>query len=140
MAEPDFWSQRDAAAEYTRLAAASESLFRALGALAPSLPGAGATAAAATLARRLGAHAASWDELVPESVLLEDARRSAPVTPELPADRAAVAAALRALQRALVTLLERTTEIADARARRLARQVLADLAEGPEDVLDPTDG
>jgi hypothetical protein len=140
MADPDFWSQRDAAAEYRRLAAVCESLFRALGALAPSLPTPQETVAAATLARRLGAHASAWDELVPESVLLEDARRAAPAVPETAPEWPAVAAGLAALRRDLRALLERTTDLADAPARRLARQVLADLDEGPDGGPTPTDG
>jgi hypothetical protein len=140
MPEPEFWSQRDAAAEYTRLAAASESLFRTLGALAPTLPSPRAVVAAATLARRLGTHAAAWAELVPESVLLDEARRSAPAAPDVAGDWPSVAAGLQHLRAALDALLERTTALADAPARRLAGQVLADLAEGPEGVLLPTDG
>ena len=87
--ESNFWSQRDAAREYTRLARVCEELFATLGAVAPSIESSGATAAAALLARRLGHHAVRWAELVPESVLLaaerDDARATpAPVEPTLP--------------------------------------------------------
>jgi hypothetical protein len=125
--EAGFWSQRDAAQEYTRLARTCESLFVALGALAPSLGPPAAAAAAAQLARRLGAHASAWAELVPESVLLEDARRAAPAAAIVEPSIATVVDALTELRSAVADLLTRTTEVADGAARRQARSTAADL-------------
>jgi hypothetical protein len=134
--EPEFWSQHDAVREYTRLSRASESLFVALGELAPRLPDPKATVAAATLARRLGAHAATWAALVPESVLLAEARAAtAPLAPIDPED-GAVHRAIDALRADLETLLTRTSPVADGAARRVAREVMGDLDRG----LDPSTG
>jgi hypothetical protein len=142
--EPELWSQHDAAREYTRLARASEALFRAMGRLAPELSSPSATIAAATLARRLGAHATTWAELVPESVLLAEARESAPPVPDVAPEWDAVHEAIDSLRRDLTALLERTNEVADGAARRLARAVLEDLDAGragaPEGVRRPSNG
>jgi hypothetical protein len=123
-----FWSQRDAAREYTRLARWCESLFAATGSLAPRLTTAAATNAAATLARRLGGYAAQWAALVPESVLLADARAEAPRPMVVDPVPAQVFPALEALARDLRALLDVTSDVADAPARRLAREVVEDLA------------
>jgi hypothetical protein len=125
--EPEFWSQHDAVREYSRLARTSAALFVALGALAPSLPEPRAAIAGATLARRLGAHAASWAHLVPESVLLADARASAPEVAPVAAEWATVRQAIDRLRADLEDLLSRTSPVADSAARRLAREMLADL-------------
>jgi hypothetical protein len=133
--EPEFWSQHDAAREYTRLARVCEQLFAALGALAPQLPSPTAAVAAATMARRLGAHAAAWAELVPESVLLEDARAAAPAVPAIEPAWDPVHAAIDALRADLERLLTRTTTVADGAARRVARAMLADLDRGRDPSL-----
>jgi hypothetical protein len=133
--EPDFWSQQDAAREYTRLAQACEQLFVALGSLAPQLPSPAAAVAAATMARRLGAHAGAWAELVPESVLLEEARASAPAVPPVEPAWGPVHAAIDSLRADLQLLLTRTSVVADGAARRVARAVLADLDRGRDPSL-----
>jgi hypothetical protein len=127
MAEPAFWSQHDAVREYTALARSSEALFMALGALAPHLEDARAAVGAATIARRLGAHAAAWQELVPESVLLAEARDAAPAAATVAPEWGAVHEAITALRADLGRLLADTSPVADGTARRLAREVLADL-------------
>jgi hypothetical protein len=130
MADDDgaFWSQRDAAREYTRLAHACEALFAALGSLAPRLAEPAAANAAATLARRLGEAAPQWSALVPESVLLGDARAEGALEPiVVDAEPAPVVEALGALSRDLHALLDVTTEVADASARRLAARLVADV-------------
>jgi hypothetical protein len=133
--EPEFWTQRDAAGEYTRLAGACEALFAALGALAPQLPPSSAVPAA-TLARRMGAHAAAWAELVPESILLAEARDAAPSVVPIEPAWVPVHAAIEALRRDLGALLTRSSPVADGAARRVARAVLADLDRG----VDPSLG
>ena len=125
--EAGFFSQRDAVREYTRLARASEAIFVALGSLAPRLPSSADTAAAATLARQMGAHAVAWAELVPESVLLAEARSATEPLPVLDGQEPAVRAAVASLRADLESLLARTSPTADGAARRLARAVLHDL-------------
>jgi hypothetical protein len=134
--EPDFFTQHDAVATYAHLAHSSEALFVALGALAPRLDDPAATVAAATLARQLGAHAAAWAELVPESVLLADARAATPGPSGVDAEWGAVHRAIDELRADLGALLDRTSPVADGAARRLARAVLADLDRG----RDPSGG
>lgn len=133
--ETNFFSQRDAAREYTRLAHVCGELFAALGAVAPRLEPAAATAAGAQLSRRLGQHAARWAELVPESVLLAPERDDAgstltTVQPTLPA----VLAGLDDLRVDLETLLTRTSDVADGAARRAARSTVADIDDALRDL------
>jgi hypothetical protein len=128
--EPEFFSQHDAVREYSQLAGTTAALFVALGALAPTLPEPRAAIAAATLARRLGSHAAAWAELVPESVLLSDARAAAPDVAPVEAEWAAVHRAIDRLRGDLEDVLGRTSPVADAAARRLAREELGDLDAG----------
>ena len=127
--ESTFWTQRDAARDYTRIARQCEALFAALGTMAPRLEPPAAAAAAAQLARRLGLHAAEWSGLVPESVLLAETRESAPAVPPVEPTVAAVESAVSALRRDLDSLLTRTSEIADGAARREARSTCVDIDE-----------
>jgi hypothetical protein len=127
--EPTVWTQRDAAREYTRLARECDALFAALGALAPRLEPDAAANAAAWLARRLGDHATAWAALVPESVLLADARDAAPDVAAIDPDVASVLPRLQRLRDDLAEILTRTTEVADAAARREARATGADVDE-----------
>jgi hypothetical protein len=92
--------------------------------------------AGATLARRMGVHAAAWAELVPESVLLADARDDAPAAPAVEAGWEAIHECIDALRADLEVLLTRTSTVADGAARRVARAVLADLDRG----RDPSRG
>jgi len=123
----ELWTQQDAARGYTELARRCEALFVALGRLAPQLEADEATVAAATLARRLGRHSAAWAALVPESVLLEDARASAREVPPLADGIDAALTAVEALRADLQHFLTRSSDVADADARALARVVLGDI-------------
>jgi hypothetical protein len=130
--ESIFWTQRDAAREYTRLARQCEALFTALGTMAPRLDPPASAAAASQLARRLGEHAATWAGLVPESVLLADERASAASASAIEPTLAAVVAAVAELRDDLDALLTRTTEVADGAARRAARSTCVDI----DDAID----
>jgi len=123
----ELWTQQDAARGYTELARRCEALFATLGRLAPQLGSDAATVAVATLARRLGRHSAAWAALVPESVLLEDARASAQEAPPVGDGIDAALAAVDALRVDLERFLTRSSDVADADARALARAVLGDI-------------
>jgi hypothetical protein len=132
-ADVPFFTQRDAASTYPRLARRCEALFRASGRLAPDASHPAATVVLATLSRRAGVHADAWAQLVPESVLLADIRADA-AGEAADGDVGAATAetltpAIRSLQADLRALLQRLSPVADEPARRLARAVLADLDE-----------
>ena len=123
----ELWTQQDAARGYTELTRRCEALFVALGRLAPQLESDAATVAAATLARRLGRHSAAWAALVPESVLLEDARASAQEAAPVGDSIDEALAAVDALRADLQQFRTRSSDVADADARALARVVLGDI-------------
>lgn len=117
---------RDAATALTRLAGAFADGF---GRLADAAPAGGPPArrvALAAASRLLGAHAQALAALVPESVLLADARaageRDPLVLPEAPE------ALLAALDAALAEVLARTTPVAYGALARVGATVRAELA------------
>ncbi|HEX7094448.1 MAG TPA: hypothetical protein VF183_01100 [Acidimicrobiales bacterium] len=124
---PAHWTQQDAARGYVDFARRCEALFAALGTVAPRLDDPASTVAAAVLGRQLGLHAAAWSELVPESVLLEDARAAAPARAEVPPTLDAIADALGALRADIEAFLTRSSDVADAEARALGRRMLDDI-------------
>ncbi len=116
----------DAATELTRLAGAFAEAFTAL-ASAAAAPGAapGRRLALAEASRLVGAHALALAALVPESVLLADARAAGVVAPlALPDDPGAL---LAALDDALGAVCRRATPVADAAFVRVAAAVAHDL-------------
>ena len=139
-AEP-FFTQRDAAVEFTRLAACCEAVFVAAGEAVggageprvradPAGTDARTKVALAGISRRFGLHAAAWAELVPEAVLLADARAAVSPAPAVARTPRGVAEALAMLRDDLHALAARLSPVADGAARRLASVVLADLEEG----------
>jgi hypothetical protein len=126
--DEDFFGQADAARTYLELARRCQVLFVAAGVAMRADTDPERKPLLATASRHLGDHAGAWEDLVPESVLLADARDAVEALPALPASPEVVVGALRTLSDDLGALLARTSPVADAPARRLARIVLADLA------------
>jgi len=124
-----FFTQRDAAVEYTRLAGVCEVLFGAAGQLVVDVDDPPSKIAIATVSRRLGRHAAAWADLIPESVLLADVRGAVPPPDGIEPSLGAVIDALRDLRSRLSSLLDRLSAVADGAGRHLASAVLADLDE-----------
>jgi hypothetical protein len=134
--DDSFFSQADAITTYLALARRCETLFVAAGRAAAHDVGLHRKQLLATVSRHLGTHARAWHDLVPESVLLEELRARAPGATAVGETADDVVVALAELRDELGLLLDRTSPVADAAARRLARIVLADLAP----VLDSVPG
>ena len=140
MPSASFFTQRDAAIEYTRYAALCDALFTTAGETVAVVADAETKIALATLSRRAGLHAAAWGELVPESVLLADERASAVTPTAIARDPAAIATALRTLRADLDAAVARMSPVADRPALRLAADVLADIDEALAVLRHPTGG
>ncbi len=126
-----FLTAHDSAERLTRLARAFSQLFTTLGVPHAELPAA-SRVARARVSRVLGEHAQVLAALVPESVLLADARAAGARSPlPLPADPAG---ALRALDRELAALLERSSPVADGALRRLGTRFRSELADLTRDL------
>jgi hypothetical protein len=116
----------DAATELTHLAQAFEHGFRVLGDPAAAGEAPARRIALATASRVLGEHAAGFAALVPESVLLADARAAGAARPvELPGDARGLVEALDLL---VASLADRAAPVADGALRRHAARVRSDLA------------
>jgi hypothetical protein len=124
-----YWTQRDAVRAYTRLADLCEALFAATGELVPQVEATASKAVLAATSRHLGAHAAAWADLVPESVLLADARAAARALGAGTVDGLTPAELFDRLTADLEELLARSAPLADGAARRLARNVLDDVRD-----------
>ena len=115
----------DAARELTSLARCFAAAFASFAGLSTAGPVARRTALVVA-SRVLGEHAQGVLGLVPESVLLADARAAGAAAPiDLPADPVA---ALDELDRVVAALAARATPVADGAFLRFAAHVRADLA------------
>lgn len=125
MAEP-FLAAADATRRLTELARRAAAVFASEAAAAADRRlDAAARARHAVCSRLVGAHAAAWDALVPESVLL------APVAADAAAAPLPDAGSLVAYRAAVEALAAAASPVADGAAVRVARAVLTELDQNP---------